>query len=185
MAKTRIHFGYLCTVIAIIGMGVLIAKAQDELKPRCAVKAGDTAPAFQAKALDGTAINFPGDFKNKVVLIDFWATWCPDCREEMPNVIAAYKKYQPQGFEIIGVSLDETNKAAVLKQFVTEHHMAWPEIYDGGYWEAAIATQYGVRETPCPVLVDGNTGKVIAMGEDVLGKELPKALKSALQKNQK
>jgi peroxiredoxin len=179
-AKVTAYLGFVLTVLGIIGLGVLIAAAESAGKPRCAVKAGEVTPAFQAQAVDGATIHFPTDFKGKVVLLDFWATWCPDCREELPNVIAAYKKFQPQGFEIVGVSLDQTNQAAVLKRFVTEHGMAWPEIYDGGYWNSAVAVQYGVHAIPCPVLVDGNTGKVLAVGADATGKDLMRALETAL-----
>jgi thiol-disulfide isomerase/thioredoxin len=178
------------TSAAIILFGIIIAKAEDDqaaaTKPRCAVVAGQKAPALQARTVDGKTINFPDDYKGKVVLLDFWATWCGPCRRELPNVTAAYQKYHTNGFEVVSVSLDMPRQGPALLQFIKEHDMTWPQIYDGGYWKAAVAVKYGVRSIPCPVLVDGDTGIVLAAGADAVGHDLIKILDPALAaKNKK
>lgn len=90
--------------------------------------------------------------KGKVVLIDFWATWCPPCVKEVPNVVAAYEKLHDKGFEIIGISLDQ-NKAALTK-FTKEKKMTWPQYFDGKGWDNEISTRFGIRSVPTMWLVD-------------------------------
>lgn len=147
---------------------------------RAAVVAGQKAPPFHLTPINGPKINFPGDYKGKVVLLDFWATWCGPCRHELPNVVAAYQKYHDKGFDVVSVSLDLPGQGPQLLQFMRDHKMTWPQIYDGGYWKAAVAVEYGVRAIPCPVVVDGNTGKILAVGVDAVGHRLDQVVESAL-----
>jgi thiol-disulfide isomerase/thioredoxin len=167
----------LCGVIIASLLYACSSRADDI---RAAVSAGQKAPIFKVKAVDGKSVNFPADYKGKVVLLDFWATWCPPCRAELPNVVAAYQKYHDKGFDVVSVSLDEPQQGPALLQFVHDHGMTWPQIYDGQYWQAAVAVEYGVDAIPCPVLVDGDTGKVLAVGVDALGESLTQKLETAL-----
>lgn len=100
------------------------------------------------------------DYKGKVVLIEFWATWCPICVGEMPHVVATYEKYHDKGFAILGISLD-SDKTELLK-FTKEHKMTWPEYFDGGssLRDNAMAKRFGVAETPCMWLVNKD-GKLV------------------------
>src|ERR1022692_4414081 len=112
---------FLLSVFAITALICFRAIASDPYAPRSAVSAGGKAFAFHAKTVDGKVINFPDDYKGKVVLLDFWATWCPPCRRELPRVVAAYNKYHDKGFEIVSVSLDQPRHGPALMQFVKDN----------------------------------------------------------------
>ena len=116
--------------------------------PRPNLETGANALAFEAKTTDGGTIRFPQSYKGKLVMLDFWATWCGPCRAELPGLTAAYEKYHAKGFEVLGVSLDQANASEKLAQFTKENHMPWPEVYDGQYWKAAIAQSYTLIPFP-------------------------------------
>jgi thiol-disulfide isomerase/thioredoxin len=102
-------------------------------------------------ALDGRAIN-TADLRGKVLLIDFWATWCGPCIAELPNVKATYAKLQPRGFEIVGISFDQSREA--LEALVRKEGIAWPQHFDGEGWESDLAERYKISGIPTMWLVD-------------------------------
>lgn len=130
--------------------------------------------ALTAKDLSGKPISL-AQYKGKVVLMDFWATWCPPCVGEMPNVIANYKKYHAQGFDIVGVSLDQDKGA--LTKYIADNKMPWRQIFDGKGWGSAVGKQYGVQSIPFGLLI-GRDGKIIAL--EVRGPALGPAIEKAL-----
>lgn len=109
--------------------------------------------------------------KGHYVLIDFWASWCGPCRQEMPNVVANYEKYHSKGFEIIGISFDQN--ADAWKKAVEQMKMKWPQLSDLGGWKSAAASVYGISAIPASLLLDG-TGKIVAgdLRGDKLGEKL-------------
>jgi thiol-disulfide isomerase/thioredoxin len=102
-------------------------------------------------AVDGREVDV-SKLKGKVVLIDFWATWCGPCVGELPHVKEAYDKNHHKGFEIVGVSLDQ--EKASLTEFVAGHQMEWPQYFDGQGWENKLAGQFGITSIPAMWLID-------------------------------
>lgn len=145
-------------------------------KLQASLVAGARFPDFSVQDSDGKPLSL-ADHRGKVVLIDFWATWCPPCRAEVPNVVAAYKKYHGQGFDIIGVSLDQDREK--LLSFTKDNGMTWPQYFDGQGWENKLAVKYGVQAIPATYLLDTN-GVIIAT--DLRGDALEQAVAKALPK---
>jgi thiol-disulfide isomerase/thioredoxin len=115
------------------------------------------------------------EYKGKVVMLDFWATWCGPCKAELPNVIAAYEKYHAKGFEIVGISLDEDR--AAFDKFIVDSKMTWRHHYDGKGWKNEVAVEYGVQSIPATYLI-GPDGKIVAIG--LRGEQLVKRLATLL-----
>ena len=145
-------------------------------KIRAALKVGTPFPGFNEMDVAGKPLSIASG-KGRVVLIDFWATWCGPCRAELPNVLATYRKYHDQGFEIIGVSLDQDQ--ARLTNFTKSMFMTWPQYFDGKGWQNKLALKYGIESIPATFLLDGE-GKII--GKDLRGEELQAAVAGALAK---
>ncbi|PKL47275.1 MAG: hypothetical protein CVV42_13585 [Candidatus Riflebacteria bacterium HGW-Riflebacteria-2] len=138
---------------------------------------GKAFPEFPAgkKTIDGKDLNL-ARFKGKVLLVDFWATWCPPCRAEVGPLVTVYNKYKDKGFEIVGISFDK--ERADLDKFVQENKMEWPHYFDGKHWENEVGPTYGIQSIPTMYLLDGE-GKVITteLRDGKLEKELEKILK--------
>jgi peroxiredoxin len=139
-----------------------------------ALAVGTTFPDFNEMDVTGQPLSI-ASHKGNVVLIDFWATWCGPCVKELPNVIATYQKHHAQGFDIIGVSLDQDQ--AKLTQFTKSKDMTWQQFFDGRGWGNKLAVKYGIESIPSTFLLDGD-GKII--GKDLRGKALEQAVTSAL-----
>ncbi len=144
-------------------------KVQRSLKP------GTVFPGFEETDIDGKPLS-PANLKGKVVLIDFWATWCGPCVAELPNVIKTYGAHHANGFEIIGISLDQDKDK--LTTFIKEKQMTWAQYFDGKGWQNKLAAKYGVNSIPATFLLD-KEGKIIA--KDLRGEALESAVTAALK----
>jgi thiol-disulfide isomerase/thioredoxin len=125
---------------------------------------------FSVKSLDGKELS-PAAFKGKVLLIDFWATWCGPCVKEMPNVKEVYDKYHGKGFEIVGISLDQSRDR--LDKYIESNKITWPQYFDGKWWKNDVAVRYGVQSIPTTILVD-RSGKI--RYKSLRGKQLETAV---------
>ncbi len=119
------------------------------------------------------------DLKGKIVVIDFWATWCGPCIAEMPTMKKLYADYKDKGVEFIGVSLDQPKEMGgldALKKYVKDNDIQWPQYYQGKGWKSEFSAGWGVNSIPCVFMVDqqGNLYSVKARGK--IAKMVPKLL---------
>ena len=153
----------LLVLVAVVILGIL------------AWFAFQPVPPFELKytAVDGTPVDL-AKRHGKVVLVDFWATWCPPCREEVPNVVAAFKKYHDKGFEVVGISLDQDKDA--LQSFVKDKGMVWPQYFDGKGWDNEISSRFGIDSIPAMWLLDKKGMLVTTDASDDLDAGIAKLL---------
>lgn len=140
------------------------------------IKIGDQIIDFKMEDVHGNEVSI-SEFKEKYVLIDFWASWCSPCRADNPNLIKAYKKYNSEGFEIIGISLD-TNKEAWLKA-IKKDKLSWTNLSDLKGWKNSLATHYKIKGVPTNMLLD-KKGKIIEL--DLHGTKLLDKLNEIFKK---
>lgn len=131
---------------------------------------------IKSKTPDGKSISL-SDYagKGKVVLVDFWASWCGPCRNEMPFIVSLYEKYKDKGFEIVGVSLD--NEHTKWVDYIKSANMSWVQMSDLGGWESNAARIYNVESIPYTVLIDKNG---VIQGEFLSGMDLEEKIQELL-----
>jgi len=175
----RAYFEALNTKDPVAAEALLRKRAAEkDINPELARQAAGTLLAIDGKraplelkfaALDGSAVDL-ANYRGKVVLIDFWATWCVPCMEEMPNVKRVYQAYHDKGFEIIGISLDRAPRnpakpipmektAGQLKEFLVKENMPWVQHYDGKHWDNEFSRRFALGSIPATFLI-GKDGRI-------------------------
>lgn len=139
------------------------------------VQVGSVAPDFTLPDVDGNPVSL-SSFRGKYVLVDFWAAWCPDCRKENPNIVAAWEKYKDKNFAVLGVSLDRKRDQWLAA--IEKDNLTWTQISDLKYWDSEAAVLYCIRWIPMSFLIDPE-GKIVAIGLE--GEELHNKLEELLK----
>lgn len=152
---------------AILLVGSVLCNAQ--------LRIGDAVPEIELPNTKDSMIRL-SSMQGKVVLIDFWASWCAPCRAANPYIQKLYSKYKDKGFEVVGVSLD-TKQKEWLKA-IKQDRLKYTQVIDNSGWRSKVAERYYVELLPTNFLVD-RTGKLVAI--DLEGKELFDKVKSLVQ----
>lgn len=141
------------------------------------IKVGDSAPDFTARNPAGNPVSLEEILKKEgdYTLVEFWASWCPNCQEEMPHLVKVYEEFHEEGLNIVGISID--NNKSEWENAIAEYGMEWTQISNLNEWQDPIVRDYGVQSIPTNFLLDKN-GNVLAinLNSDELKAQLQKLL---------
>src|SRR3989338_1021663 len=173
MIKSR-KFGIITALALLAGIGLLWCTSFTG-SYKLAPVVGNKAPEIELIGTNGKMVKL-SSLKGKVVLIDFWASWCVPCRKENPNVVKMYKKFKSKGFEVFSVSLDED--PAAWKKAIADDGLIWPNhVSDLLGWQTPMTQLYGFNAIPYTVLVN-KEGNIV--GVNLRGAELEQKLEEVL-----
>lgn len=140
---------------AVVLASTAVPAAEVVKSPRVGTSVGDTAPDFTANNFHGGTVTL-ADHRGKIVLLDFWASWCGPCMRDMPNLVKIKDRYPADKFVIIGVSLDMEKTLSRMKQAIIENKLNYPITFDGKGWRNAVSSLYGVRSIPATFILDAD-----------------------------
>jgi peroxiredoxin len=157
--EKNIHFIVIAAVALIVGAVYLNKPNRDNTAPAQDIPAenaamqtpgeGKMAPDFALTSTDGKTIKL-SDFRGKVVVVDFWATWCPPCKAEIPDFIKLYSQYKDDGFQMLGISLDQGGLSDV-KPFMKDYGINYPIVLGDNQ---VVAAYGGIRGIPTTFVID-------------------------------
>ena len=176
IAKVKGRFDALDAPLKETVLGKNVEKKLEELKT---VGVGRKAPDFSAPDTTGKNVAL-NESMGAVTIIDFWASWCPPCRKENPNMVALYKEFHDKGLNIIGVSLDKD--ATKWKEAIEKDGLVWTQVSNLKYWDDPIAQKYGIESIPATFVLN-QYGVVVA--KDLTGEALRKKVANLLEKKNK
>lgn len=188
-AKAKSYIGFFSDDILRSGFGEKAEKAlaasstPKEVSPvpnaqatqRVLLGPGDAAPGFSQASLSGLSLSL-SDFRDRYVLLDFWASWCVPCRKVNPDLVKLYDKHKGANFEILGISLDSDHQK--WEEAIQTDRLSWPQVSDLKGWKNEVAALYGIRAIPQSFLIDPQ-GKIVAKNPKV--EELDKKLEELLK----
>ena len=174
----HIHDTVLSDLIKIYPENTLIKNKFNQIALSKKTAIGSIAPEITLPDTSGNIIKL-SSFKGKIVLIDFWASWCGPCRRESPNMVKLYETYHNQGFEIFGVSLDQSKANWITA--IESDGLNWTHVSDLKRWQCQASIDYGIRSIPSTVLIDKN-GRIIA--KDLRGEALAAKVKEILEQTE-
>jgi peroxiredoxin len=152
-----------------------IQRLKERVKTMRTVEIGQKAPDFTLNDINDKPLTLSSKFGPKLLLVDFWASWCGPCRQENPNVVKVYNEFHKKGFDIVGVSLDR-EKEGWLKA-IKDDKLVWTHVSDLQYWNSAAAKLYAVNGIPANFLLD-ERGTII--GKNLRGEDLYKKVSETL-----
>ncbi len=184
MSKVKVLALLILTTVVVSGFIFSdYSKSGSQGDPNVGLKIGDQAPELAFASPDGKILKL-SDLRGKMVLIDFWASWCGPCRRENPNVVSAYQEYKNKdfkngdGFTIYGVSLDRDKNRWI--EAIKKDKLSWDyHVSDLKQWRSEAAAMYKISSIPSNVLIDGN-GVIIE--KNLRGQRLHVTLESLLKK---